>query len=113
VVWRLKDKFFSFLILNGINISNIFKRFGKVLQFDLDSKNRKLFLKMLLEGEDEPITFSIDFDIKQKDGNYFITLESSKCSKKWLDTLINDFILNREFQIPKEHIKYLSLLKLI
>jgi len=111
---KTKDKAISFIVEKGANFADDFTRYGKMIQFDLDTTNRKLFAKIELDGEDEPLSIHIKkYDIQKENDIYFINIIEIECSKKWLNTLLNDFVVNEKFEIPNEYVKYLLLFKLI
>ena len=110
----VKDKAISFAVEKGANFFDDFTRYGKMLQFDIDTNNKTLFAKVELDGENEPLSIDIKkYNIQQENDKYFITIIQMECSKKWLNTLIADFVINEKFEIPTEYIKYLSMFKLI
>ena len=110
---KAKDKLFSFAIKKVVDFTS-YKRYGRVLKFNLDSKNNKVELEVLLEGENEPTIITINnYEIIKENNTYFIIVKEFKCSKKWLSRIANDFLVNNKFKLPKDIITYLKVIGVI
>ena len=80
-----------------------FKRYGKLLSIKLDSKNQSLHFEALLKGEREPLEIEvIKYELEQENGEDYIYLKEVKTSKEWLNYLIDDYLLNQRYKLPKK-----------
>jgi hypothetical protein len=81
--------------------NNLIARYGRVEELNIDSRNRKLRLVALLEGEADAVTLDVDsYQIHNEGAKRFIEIESCRCSRKWLQTLLSDKVVGRRFELP-------------
>jgi len=94
-----------------VAIDKQIKEYGKMLKFNLDSKNRCIELEVMLEGESEPVTIIIDkYELTKKGDSHFITLNDIKTSRAWMNTMASLYLEGKSFAIPT---KYAHMLKII
>ena len=77
------------------------KDYGDMIEFKLDHNKKNLYAKILLKGEDTPIElnierYQIDIDLG------YIKILSANTSKEWLDAILNNFIINKPINVPKD-----------
>lgn len=106
---KIKDKTISKAI--QVVIDSQIKKFGKMLKFNLDSKNKKIELEVMLDGEKEPLNVKINnYEIKEAEGKYHLIAKDITTSKKWINVIISEYLNEKKLEIPS---KYLKILKLI
>jgi hypothetical protein len=98
-VYASKDTTNSKLFKTVLN--QLIKSYGTVLAFKIDSKDRSFLIEMMMKGEKLPIVVDIrsyEF-IKHADYTSVIMYEM-KTNREWMQTLMDMFILNKEFELP-------------
>ncbi len=94
-----------------VAIGNQIKEYGKMLKFNLNSKNRCIELEVMLDGEIEPVTIIVNkYELSQKDDSHFLTLNDVKTSRAWMDTVVSLYVEGKSFKIPTN---YAHMLKII
>jgi len=87
---NIKDFTLSKLLEIGINYK--LKGIGKMLNLNIDSKNKKINLEVMLKGEKEPFSISINkFDILEENGKYYITIVNIDASREWINIVTEKF----------------------
>jgi hypothetical protein len=81
--------------------NNLIARYGRVEELNIDSRNRKLRVVAQLEGEPAAVTLDVDsYQIHSEGSKRLVEIESCRCSRKWLQTLLNDKVVGRRFELP-------------
>jgi len=105
----LKDKTLSLTFKQIIN-SKI-EEFGELLNLTLNSKEKTLFLEIMLLGEKEPLYVHIGrYEILKEGENFFLLLNSIHTSREWIDKVAKKFIEDRKFEIPPNIAKGLRII---
>jgi hypothetical protein len=82
-------------------VNNLISRYGRVEELSIDSRNRKLLVVAQLDGESDSVTLNIDsYQIHSEGTKRFVEVESCRCSRRWLQTLMNDKFVGRRFELP-------------
>lgn len=105
---ELKDRGISFGVRKIANhyLSDIG---GEVLNFNLDSKNKKIFLDVMLKGELESLKVEIiNYKITQRDDKSFIEFDEIHTSREWINTIISLYLKEKSFEVPNEYAKLLG-----
>ncbi len=94
-----------------VAINSQIKEYGKMLKFNLDSKNKCLDMEIMLDGEVEPISIVVSKYELIKDGNkHLLKVHEVKTSRAWMDTVASLYLEGKSFNIPAQ---YASMLKAI
>ncbi len=89
-------------VINWVINSKI-NDYGKILDYSLDNKNRKIFIKVLLAGENEPIEVSINnYKIRKTDDATFFIANDASSNKEWINALLRNALVGKEFSIPAD-----------
>jgi len=84
-------------------INEKIKDYGKIEEIDIDSKQKKCYLKMDLNGESKPISLIIDnYSLKEVDEGGVLCIKEISSSREWLTKVLNDFVKDKDQKIPKE-----------
>jgi hypothetical protein len=76
-------------------------RYGKLLDLSIDSRNRRVDLSCLLNGETEPISIHVDnYLVEPGSGKSYLQVSGITCSRPWLASLLADFAENRRVELP-------------
>ena len=105
-----KDKSISFVVEKTANY--YIKDYGKMLNFKLDSENKKVFLEIMLKGEAESLKVEIkDYLIIEKEGKEFLKFTEIDTSREWINVILETFVKDKfnEIEIPKEYSKLLKM----
>jgi hypothetical protein len=94
-----KDASVSFILQKAVKTR--LEKFGRVLELRIDSRQNILFLELLLKGENEPVSVSLeDYKITQEGDQTWITINKGKSSREWINAVIEEFVLHKAFLIP-------------
>ncbi len=90
-------------LINWVINSKI-NEYGEILDYSLDNKNKKIFIKFLLAGENEPIEVSINnYKIKKTDdANFLFIANDASSNKKWINALLRNVLVGKELPIPAD-----------
>ncbi len=84
-----------------VYVNNLIARYGKVQDLSIDSRNRQGRITCLLDGEAHPITVEIEkYEILSEGAKRFIEVRSCRCSRRWVETLLIDYVKDRRFELP-------------
>jgi hypothetical protein len=65
-----------------------------------------------LKGESEALKVKINsYKIFEKDGKNFIKIDGLETSREWINIFASNYLNGREFEIPKDIVILLSMLK--
>ncbi len=75
-------------------IDNEIKEYGRIVNLQIDSKNKNILLEVLLKGEKENINIKIEsYEVVQNDGSAFIKFKKVSSSREWVDVLIQNIVI--------------------
>ena len=99
----------------SLGLEKLFKRsagrFGKILNLNLDSKDKEIHLEILLKGETEPIEVHVKhYEIIREGDKYFIIADDIDISREWMKTLADEYIRAKPFEIPANYMKMLDII---
>ncbi len=76
-------------------------KFGEVTRLELDSKNKRIGVELNLDGEVSPIQLNVnEYELFRKNGEHYVVLRSVDCSRKWLATALQEYVIGRQFKVP-------------
>ncbi len=82
-------------------VNNLIARYGKVEELSIDSRNQRVRIICSLDGESVPITIDVDrYVIRDEGARKMVELESCRCSRRWIETLLIDYVKGRKFELP-------------
>jgi hypothetical protein len=85
--------------------------YGEVLDFKIDSAERKAELHVLLKGEKEPLTVTIEnYEVSSSGAEDYIVVKSAHASREWVNAVLRNFLINKKQKIPAQ---YSSMAKLV
>lgn len=97
---NIKDKMTSFA--GSIILKKKIERYGTMLDFRIDSEKKKIFLKISLKGEIQPLDIIVENYMLTKQGDEeVIIIENVSISKEWMNLLAADLLKRKEFALPK------------
>ena len=80
-------------------------------ELSIDTKKRRISVRLELLGEAEPIEVEITkYNLKNKDSGARMTIEEATASREWMAVALREFVVGRTIDIPA---KAGALLKLL
>ena len=84
---------------------------GEMTELSIDTKKRRVRVRLELLGEKEPIEIEIlRYSLKSKGETTHITIEEATASREWLSVALREFIVGQDLTVPA---KAGALLKLL
>jgi len=106
---RSKDATLAFTARVASN--SYLKGIGEMTELSIDTKKRRVRVRLELRGEVEPIEVEITkYSLKNKDSAASLTIEEATASREWLAVALREFVIGRTIDIPS---KAGALLKLL
>lgn len=117
------NSFTKFLIKVGLSIDSLtgqqiskkiintkIKEYGEMLDFKINNAAKIASATVLLNGENSPITIDVgEYRIVEcNDKQAALTILKAKANREWISSLLNNFIVGKEFLVPKEVLTVLS-----
>jgi hypothetical protein len=82
-------------------INDKFKEYGEVIDCSIDTGAGRLTAQMMMRGERDPVTATVDKYEIEKDGDErFIKLVKFTTSRSWLTTLLNSLFAGKRYKLP-------------
>lgn len=82
-------------------LSSKIKRYGDMLDLNIDSENKRISLQVLLKGEPEPLTIKINsYEFFTEEEKKYILISNIVTSKEWMNLVIQDFLPEKKIEIP-------------
>jgi hypothetical protein len=84
---------------------------GQMTELSIDTKKRRIRVRLELVGEAEPIEVDIvKYNLKTKDNVTNLTIEEATASRPWLAAALEEFVVGETLSIPKKAAAVLKLL---
>lgn len=82
-------------------LSNVYGRYGTVLDIKINSNEKQIRLSAMLLGEKEPIDVFIDgYSISESFGVAYFQPNKVTLSREWLTVLASELIVGKMFALP-------------
>jgi hypothetical protein len=102
-----KDAGASFIVERAI--AHRLQPYGRMLNFSIDSKSKRIRLEILLKGETEPVTITVEeYQLINEAGADFVTIKKASASREWINALLQDFAIDKPIPLPA---KYANIVK--
>lgn len=106
---RSKDATLAFTARIAIN--RRLNSIGEMTELSIDTKHKRIWVRLELIGEKEPIEIEIlRYNLKTEGETTRITIEEATASREWLTAALREFIVGQDIAIPP---KAAALLKLL
>ena len=80
-------------------------------ELSIDTKNKRVLVRLELVGEKEPVDVEIlRYNLKQKEQTTYITVEEVTSSREWLTIALRKFVVGQDLPIPAKAGAVLTLL---
>lgn len=86
--------------------------YGDMLNFQIDSAAKTVTLEILLKGEKEPVRLTLSgYEIRtDAAGKTAATISGATASREWIETLLREFAVGHEIDVPPKIASVLRLL---
>jgi hypothetical protein len=106
---RSKDATVGFAARVAINTK--LRGIGEMTELSIDTKNKRVRVRLELIGETEPIDIDItEYRLRHTDEGAQLTIERATASREWLNVALREFVIGQSFPVPP---KAEALLKLL
>ena len=105
---NIKDNFTS--TSAKLLLRNKIERYGRLLELDINSTKKKIFLSIMLTGEDKPVEFNIKEYSLTNDFPIMIKFGEIDSNREWITRVAKDYVENKKFPLPE---KYTPIIKLL
>ena len=106
---RSKDATLAFTVRMAINTQ--LRSIGEMTELSIDTKKKRVRVRLELVGEKEPIDVEIlRYNLKSKGETTHITIEEATASREWLTVALREFVVGQDVTVPP---KAAALLKLL
>jgi hypothetical protein len=90
----------------------VLKPYGTLTQLKLDTTARTIEAELELKGETQPVNLHVhEYELLEQDGRATVVLKDIHTSREWLTTLMNNFVVDREFTLPDSVKKFLPMIR--
>ena len=109
VLHRSKDATLAFTARFAINAK--LRSIGEMTELSIDTKKKRVRIRLELLGEQEPIDIDIlRYILKEKGKATYITVEEVSSSREWLTVALREFVVGQDLAIPAKAGAVLKLL---
>ena len=94
-----------------VAINTKLRSIGQMTEISIDTKNKRVRVRLELLGEKEPIDVEIlRYSLKEKGEATCITIEEATSSREWLTVALREFVVGQDLTIPAKAGAVLKLL---
>ena len=84
-----------------VAINTKLRSIGQMTELSIDTKNKRVRLRLELLGEKEPIDVEIlRYSLKGKGETTRITIEEVSSSREWLTLALREFVVGQDLALP-------------
>jgi len=84
-----------------VAINTKLRSFGEMTELFIDTKKKRVRVRMELLGENEPIDVDIlRYSLKERSETTYITIEEVTSSREWLTVALQEFVVGQDLAIP-------------
>src|SRR6478672_7361596 len=99
VFHRSKDATLAFTARVAINTK--LRSIGQMTELSIDTKNKRVCVRLELLGEKELIDVEIlRYSLKEKGETTYITIEEVTSSREWLTVALREFVVGQDLALP-------------
>ena len=99
VLHRSKNATLAFTARLAINAK--LRSIGEMTELSIDTKTKRVRVRLELLGEKEPIGVEIlRYNLKEKGEATYITIEEATSSREWVTAALREFVIGQDLLIP-------------
>jgi hypothetical protein len=92
-------------------INTKLRSIGEMTELSIDTKNKRVRVRLELLGEREPIDIDIlRYSMKEKGDTTYIVIEEVSSSREWLTSALREFVVGQDLAVPAKAGAILKLL---
>ena len=92
-------------------INTKLRSIGDMTELSIDTKNKRVRVRLELLGEQEPIDVDIlRYSLKEKGQSTYITIEEATSSREWVTAAMREFVVGQDLPIPAKASAVLKML---
>jgi hypothetical protein len=92
-------------------INSKLRGIGEMTELSIDTKKKRVRVRLELVGEKEPIDVEIiRYSLKVKGQSTHMTIEEATSSRQWLTVALREFIVGQDLAVPAKAVAFLQLL---
>ena len=94
-----------------VAINTKLRSIGEMTELSIDTKNKRVRVRLELLGEREPIDIDIlRYSMKEKGDTTYIVIEEVSSSREWLTSALREFVVGQDLAVPAKAGAILKLL---
>jgi hypothetical protein len=94
-----------------VAINTRLRSIGEMTELSIDTKNKRVRVRLELLGEREPLDVDIlRYTLKDKGDTVYITIEEATSSREWVSVALREFVVGQDLPIPAKAGAVLKLL---
>lgn len=93
------------LVTRKIINANI-QEYGELLALEIEQEKKYIYVKVILNGDDEPIDIHIDKYSVSKENT--ITIHEARCTKNWVEAVLKNFVIDKAFDFTTKEVEYVK-----
>jgi hypothetical protein len=106
-----KSKDVTSAVAARVTVNRKLQGIGQMTELSLDTKRKRILLRLELVGEAEPIQIDIiRYNLETKAGVTQLTVEEATASRPWVAAALQEFIVGERLFVPKKAAAILKLL---
>jgi hypothetical protein len=84
-----------------VAINTKLRSMGQMTEISIDTKNKRVRVRLELLGEKEPIDVEVlRYSLKEKGETTYITIEEATASREWLTVALREFVVGQDLALP-------------
>ena len=92
-------------------LSSYLQKYGKMLNFSVHPDTKKIYVEILLKGEETPIKLNLDgYEISGPAEKPTLRVAKASASREWLEVVLREFVEGKPIDLPPKAAPLLKLL---
>ncbi len=84
--------------------------YGKLIDFDINSSEKNIYISVLLKGEDKPVQVDITGYKLIGENPLMIEISGIRSNREWITRIAEDYIKDKQFPLPEKLTPFIKLL---
>lgn len=82
------------------------QEYGELLVLEIEQEKKYMYVKVILNGDDEPIDIHIDkYSVSNENT---ITIHEARCTKNWVAAVLKNFVIDKAFDFSRQEAEYVK-----
>lgn len=80
--------------------------YGKMIEIKFNPKEKHLFARLELAGEENPIEVEItDYELEDSGESTKLIVKEARVDRRWIQLLIGDLLIDKPISLPADKVK--------